>query len=147
MTVWLSPLPYFPASELACRCCGVIQLDLEFAAMLPMLRAVWGKSLTPNSVCRCPAHNKREGGHPNSLHMTVNEKWKTAGTMAADIRWRSWSTKDKLQFARLAHSMGFRVGLHDGFCHIDLGRKLGLSPRPFVYGTWAAPFSVDEVIT
>jgi hypothetical protein len=146
MSAWTSALPFFPARELACRHCGVIKLDLDFAAMLPTLRLTWDKPLTPTSVCRCPAHNKSVGGHPNSLHMTENAKWKTSGTMAADIWWSKWHTEEKLRFARHAHKMGFRVGLHDTFCHIDLGRKLEISPRPFVYGSWSKPFTVEDVI-
>lgn len=147
MTVWLTPVPYFSAKELACHCCGVIQMDMRFAAMLPALRARWDKPLQLNSVCRCPAHNTREKGHPDSLHLIRNDKWKTYGTMAADVRWRSWETEEKLRFARLAHEMGFRVGLHDGFCHVDLGRTLGISPKPFLYGTaWSNPFNPEDVL-
>jgi hypothetical protein len=146
MSAWTSALPFFPARELACRHCGVIKLDTDFAAMLTALRSTWGSPLMPTSVCRCHAHNKSVGGHPNSLHLTENAKWKTFGTMAADIRWSKWDTEEKLRFARHAHKMGFRVGLHDIFCHIDLGRKLGINPRPFVYGAWANEFTADEVI-
>ena len=146
MSAWTEALPYFPKHELACKCCGVIKLDLEFAAMLPALRAAWGKSLTPASVCRCPAHNSKVGGHQTSFHLTENPKWKTAGTMAADIAWRDWPTTEKLRFARIAHAFGLRVGLHDGFCHLDGGRKLGVSPRPFLYGDWSGAFSPDEVL-
>jgi hypothetical protein len=146
VSAWTEALPYFPAHELACKCCGLIKIDLEFAAMLPALRAAWGKSLTPTSVCRCPKHNVNVGGHPTSLHLTENPKWKTAGTMAADIAWRSWPTPEKLRFARIAHALGFRVGLHDGFCHLDGGRKLGVNPRPFLYGEWSGAFKPDEVL-
>jgi hypothetical protein len=141
-----TPIPFFASKELACSCCGVIKLDAHFAASLAYLRSQWNGPLKSNSVCRCPAHNKRVGGHPNSLHLTENEKWKTTGTMAADIDWRGWLKSEKIRFARLAHSIGLRVGLHDGFCHVDLGRTLGLSPRPFVYGTWSNEFSPDEVL-
>lgn len=150
MSVWTSALPYFPAHEIACKCCGVIKMDRAFAAMLPALREAWAKPLTPTSVCRCPAWNticnNGKPGHPDSLHLTENLKWKTAGTMAADIAWRLWPTAEKLRFARLAHSLGFRVGLHDGFCHIDGGRKLGINPRPFLYGEWSGAFTPDEVL-
>ena len=143
--VWTSALPFFTAQELACRHCGVIKLDLDFAAQITALRSKWGQPLTPNSCCRCPAHNAAEGGHPNSLHMTENAKHKTDGTMAIDFRWRTWETGEKLRFARLAHSMGFRVGLHDGFCHLDLGVKIGLPHKPFLYGLWSAPFPVEDI--
>lgn len=146
MSVHTTPIPFFSSKELACKCCGVIKMDAHFAATMSYLRSRWNGPLKANSVCRCPAHNARVGGHPTSLHLTENEKWKTAGTMAADIDWRGWLKSEKIRFARLAHSIGLRVGLHDGFCHVDLGRTLGLSPRPFVYGTWSNEFSPDEVL-
>jgi hypothetical protein len=146
MSTWTSTLPYFPAHEIACKCCGVIKIDLEFAAMVPALRAAWGKPLTPTSFCRCPAHNVKVGGHQTSFHLTENPKWKTAGSMAVDIAWRDWPTAEKLRFARIAHTFGLRVGLHDGFCHLDGGRKHGVSPRPFLYGEWSGAFKPDEVL-
>jgi hypothetical protein len=147
MNVWLTNLPYFSAKELSCRCCGLIQLDMEFAAILPALRAKWGKPILLSSVCRCAKHNEREGGHPHSLHLITNPKWKTTGTMAADVAWRNWPSDEKLAFARMAHSMGLRVGLHNGFCHVDLGRRMGISPRPFLYGgSWDGAFEIDEVL-
>jgi len=146
MIAWVSALPFFPENELACRCCGVVKLDIRFAAMLPALRQVWGKPLTPSSVCRCPKHNVRVKGHPTSLHLTENSKWPTTGAAAADIAWRDWPTLDKLQFARMAHKHGFRVGLHDGFCHLDLGRELGINPKPFLYGTWTGVFNPENIL-
>jgi hypothetical protein len=147
MTSWTQPLPYFPLREIACKCCGVIKVDVRFAAMLPALRQAWGRPLTPISLCRCPKHNASiKDAHPTSLHLTQNPKWPTGGAAAVDIAWRDWSMVTKLTFARLAHSRGFRIGLHDGFCHLDLGRELGISPKPFIYGTWSGSFSVEDVL-
>jgi hypothetical protein len=146
MSTWSSPLPYFPASEVACKCCGVISIDLRFAAMLPALRQAWGKPLTPTSLCRCPAHNVKVAGHQTSLHLTKNPKWPTNGAAAVDIAWRDWPTMVKVTFARMAHQHGFRVGLHDGFCHLDLGRELGLPSKPFLYGTWSGAFNPEDIL-
>jgi hypothetical protein len=142
--IWASPLPYFTASELACRCCHTIALNTQFAAALVALRSSWGQSLNPTSVCRCPTHNVSVGGHPNSLHMTTGVHG-ISGTAAADFAWRHWGDTLKREFAQLAYSMGFSVGLHDGFCHVD-GRTLGgLSQGSFVYGNWTG-FSPMEVV-
>jgi hypothetical protein len=146
MKAWTSALPFFTERELGCRHCMEIKLDLDFAAMLPALRLTWDKPLALTSVCRCPIHNKSVGGHPSSLHMTENAKWKTDGCMAADIHWAKWPVAEKLKFARHAHKMGFRVGLHSTFCHIDLGRKLGLSPKPFIYNTWSGEFNPEDIL-
>ena len=145
MTAHTAAIPFFSNKELSCPCCGVIKLDVHFAATLSYLRSKHDSGLVLNSVCRCPSHNAKIGGHPTSLHLTQNEKWQTAGTMAADVAWRNWPTEGKIKFARLAYSLGLRVGLHDGFCHVDLGRKLGISPKPFLYGTWGNAFSPEEI--
>jgi hypothetical protein len=133
-------IDFFPEPELACKGSGTIRLDPRFAEALPKLRKAWNKPLTPNSVCRTPAHNKKVGGHPNSLHLTENPKWPTFGTMACDIRWRDWSLEDQQAFAELALSQGWRVGLHNGFCHLD--RLLDIAPesvKVFLYGTYTGP--------
>lgn len=140
-------IKYFPAHELACKGTGVIKLDPLFAKELPLLRAAWGKPLTPNSVCRTPEHNANERGHPNSLHLTENPKHKTLGTCAADIRWRDWPANVKLQFAKLAWSLGWSVGLHDGFIHVDRREIAGLSQHCFLYGTWTGSFTSRDVMS
>jgi hypothetical protein len=150
--VWLGAIPYFPMRELECPCCGSVMLNREFAAKLPALRVEWGRPLTPNSACRCANHNRSlnggRGGHPNSLHLIKNPKHPLEGSAAIDIQWRHWSTEDKLRFARMAHRHGFSVGLHDGFCHLDLRTVAGLRQLVFLYGgAWASPFTPDEVIT
>ena len=146
MTTWNHALPYFSERELACRCCGTVKLDLRFAAMLPSLRQRWGKPMTVNSACRCPKHNVSVGGHPRSLHLTENSAHPTGGTAAIDIAWRHLNTVEKLQLARLAHELEFRVGLHNGFIHLDMGRLLGMPPKPFLYGEWSAPFDLEDML-
>ncbi len=146
MTVHSAGIPFFSYKELSCPCCGVVQVDQNFAAALSYLRSKAGRALKLNSVCRCTKHNTRIGGHPNSLHLIENPKWKTQGTMAADVAWRNWPTEEKLSFAKLAHGLGLRVGLHDGFCHVDLGRTLDISPRPFLYGEWSNAFKPEDVL-
>ena len=130
-------IQYFSESELACKGTGIIKLDPRFAEALPKLREAFGKPMALNSACRTPEHNDKVGGHPTSLHLTKNPKWPTLGTMACDVSWRCWSEADKECFARLALKMGWRVGLHNGFCHID--RILDISPnheKVFVYGKY-----------
>lgn len=145
---WTSALPYFPEHELACQGTGVIKLDLRFAVALPVLRHEWGRPLTPSSVCRTPEHNTNERGHKHSLHLTENPKWPTDGTMAADIIWSEWDKGMKLAFARLAWRLGWSVGLHNTFCHIDRRADLripGLSKAVFLYGSWSGVFTPDDV--
>jgi len=133
-------IEFFSESELACRGSGTIKMDPRFATALVELRRAWGKALTPNSVCRTPAHNTKVGGHPRSPHLTENPFWPTLGAMAIDVKWRDWPLQDQLDFAQLALSRGWRVGLHNGFCHLD--RLLDVAdrlPKIFLYGTYTGP--------
>jgi hypothetical protein len=82
--------------------------------------------------------------------MTENPKWPTFGAMAADVRWRGWSVAEQLRFARLAYSLGWSVGLHNGFCHVDRRADLKLSNLPqsvFLYGEWDKSFSPSDVMS
>ena len=141
-------IEFFTFDELKCKTTGIVKLDPRFAAALPVLRSAWGKPLTLNSVCRSPAHNAKIGGHPNSFHMTENPNWPTFGTLAADVSWRDWTTADRIAFAKLAWSMGWSIGLHNGFCHVDRRKDLGLSELPqhiFIYGVWSGAFGSAEI--
>ncbi len=145
MTAWTEALPYFSRSELACKGSGVIKLDLRFAAALPALRSAWGEPLTPTSVCRTPEHNESVSGHPRSFHLTDNPVHPTDGCMAADLAWRGWEPQKQLDLARLAWKMGWAIGVHDGFIHIDRRKDIGLSRVVFVYGWWSSPFNQEDI--
>ncbi|MEY4075064.1 MAG: hypothetical protein RJA29_2421 [Pseudomonadota bacterium] len=151
-----TPIRFFTAAELECKGSrvngrpgtGVIRMHPTFATELVRLREACGRPVAPNSVCRTPAHNRAVGGHVRSLHLTDNPHWPTLGCMAMDWPWRSWTKADQLAFARLAWRMGWSVGLHDGFCHIDRRADLGLRELPqavFLYGTWTGRFGPAEV--
>lgn len=142
---WTDAIPYMTRRELACQGTGKIRLDKRFACHFLFLRVTWGEPLYPNSVCRTPDHNASVGGHPRSLHLTKNPVHPTDGTMAADIRWRNWSTERKLQFCRLAWRLGWSIGLHDGFVHIDRRKDCGLEQRSFLYGEWSGSFDTEDV--
>lgn len=163
MSTWTDAIPYFDRHELDCKGTrhlnedgnpipgtGVIELDIRFAVAFPHLRVEWGGPLHPNSVCRTPEHNAQinngKGGHPRSMHLTQNPKHPTSGTMGADVAWRDWSTETKLKFARLAWSLGWSIGLHDGFCHVDRRADVGLNQGVFLYGTWSGEFDPEDVI-
>jgi hypothetical protein len=56
--------------------------------------------------------------------------------MAADVSWRTWDKQERMNFARLAYRQGWSVGLHNGFCHIDRRKDIGLQQAVFVYAEW-----------
>lgn len=146
---WTGALPYFPEHELRCKGTGVILLHPTFAATLPALRVEWGKPLVMTSVCRSPEHNKAVSGHPRSLHLTENPDHPTLGTAAGDISWLLWNREKRLEFAQLAWCLGWSVGLHDTFVHVDRRLDIGLEQRVFTYGNnWSgfAPADVTESV-
>ena len=145
-------IPYFSESELACKGTGIIKLDSRFAEALPKMRELWESvckthdwhpALILNSACRTPEHNKLVGGRPRSLHLTENPHWPTYGTMACDIRWRSWPRQKQLEFCRLALNMGWRVGLNNRFVHIDRGLEVGINTRIFLYGDYIGDLHLE----
>ena len=143
--IWDKRLKHFSEKELKCKGSGIIKIDIRFAEALTILREEWGKPLTPTSVCRSPEHNRKVGGHSRSLHLTENPVHDTWGTMAADIYWGNWKTEDMKSFAKFAYSLGFSVGLHNTFCHIDLRSKAGLNKNVFLYGSWSGKFSPEDI--
>lgn len=81
--------PHFKWTELQCKGdCKECSYALEFggpvanvseAALekLEMVRAHTGP-FSPNSCCRCPIHNRREGGRPRSQHVSTADQAATA---------------------------------------------------------------------
>lgn len=60
---------HFTSEEMACPHCKQSKMQPEFMAKLEQLRVAYGKPITINSGYRCPEHNKKVGGAPNSYHM------------------------------------------------------------------------------
>jgi hypothetical protein len=68
--------------------------------------------------------------------------------MAIDCGWNNWTVEEQLKFAKLAWSMGWAVGLHNSFCHIDRRADLKLPSLPrtvFIYGSWNNRFNAVAV--
>jgi uncharacterized protein YcbK (DUF882 family) len=64
------PAKNFTRSEFACRCgCGADAVDAELLQVLQDLRNHFGKPISIHCGIRCPPHNAREGGKPDSLHL------------------------------------------------------------------------------
>ena len=144
---WEKDLPYFDTNETQCKGSGVVKLDPNFAVHMPYLRHTWGGPLMLNSCCRSPEHNDAVGGHPRSLHLTDNPSHPSQGAMACDVRWASWPQKKQLRFARLAWSLGWSVGLHHSFCHVDRRADIGLDQAVFYYGAWHGGFTHHDVMS
>ena len=58
----------FKVSEFACKHCGENKIDQRVINMCQTIRDYLGVPVRVNSGYRCPAHNKKVGGVPNSNH-------------------------------------------------------------------------------
>ena len=129
------PSEHFSAAELMCHgasqgsCnCGpetannVSPLLLE---KLEALRAMIGGPIEISCAYRCPAHNARVGGVPNSQHVD--------GT-AADVQTPNYdhcNTQEQLKW--YCEQIGFDgIGLYDWGCHVDV-RDNGASPNTYIW--------------
>ena len=98
------------ADELRCKCCGAIDLDLDFLHRLNFARGMAGIPFVIDSGYRCEKHNKKVGGKPNSAHRY--------GT-AADIRCET--SRERYTMLKALFAAGFnRIGIGKTFLHVDL---------------------------
>ncbi len=101
----------FTPAEIACPCCGAIQVDEEALDKLQETRQRVGKPLRVNSAYRSAAHNKAVGGSPTSQHLHGR---------AFDVALSVGVTREAL--TRLAKAAGFTgIGQYDSFVHLDTG--------------------------
>ncbi|WP_207637552.1 D-Ala-D-Ala carboxypeptidase family metallohydrolase [Desulfotruncus alcoholivorax] len=102
--------PHFKEQEFACRCCGLVRVNLYLVDMLEQLRErLGGRPVVITSGYRCPEHNRIVGGAKQSQHLLGN---------AVDIE------VDGLvpgEVATAAGQVGFLgVGLYPTFAHVDV---------------------------
>jgi len=107
-------IKYFTVEEIACPCCGLMNIHPMSIKKLDLLRDSIGHSLFINSACRCVIHNADVGGEEDSSHICNVEKY----SHAFDIRINS--DADRFQILRKALSIGFhRIGIYENFLHVD----------------------------
>ena len=102
---------HFRRYEFECRCtCKADHIQPVFIAHLEDARRKYGHPMQITSGVRCPEHNAKVGGLPDSAHLTG---W------AADIGCTTSYSRYKLINALLA--AGFkRIGVAKSFIHADL---------------------------
>ena len=59
---------HFSRQELACRCCGRLQIEKRLIGAPEDLRSRAGVRIVIHAGYRCPAHNLEVGGVPDSEH-------------------------------------------------------------------------------
>jgi uncharacterized protein YcbK (DUF882 family) len=114
---------HFTKAELACKCCGVAQMDEGFMRALEVLRMEYGNPLSIVSGYRCPKHN-------TAVSFTGENGPHTTG-MAVDIGIQG---SEAYELIAIAIRLGFRgFGLKQKgtgrFVHLDLCRGPEY-PRP-----------------
>lgn len=99
--------PHFGPREIACRCCGELEIWPEALDALERLRAALGAPLILTSAHRCALHNARVGGAPLSLHKRL----------AFDVALMGHDRARLVAAARAAGFTGFGFGR--SFLHLD----------------------------
>jgi len=106
---------FFHTDEFKCKCgCGIVNLDTDFLNWLTAARRIADVPFIINSGCRCPAHNKAEGGTESSAHITTD----VIRARGADIEAKTVEVVIAILFG------AFTVGIHGialgvGFVHLD----------------------------
>jgi len=104
---------HFSRKELACRCCGRLQISKRLIDALEDLRNRTGFPIVVHAGYRCPAHNLEVGGVPNSQH--------TLG-LAADIHVAGLTLQ--AMYALASQVLAFAdggIGAYDSnFLHVDV---------------------------
>jgi uncharacterized protein YcbK (DUF882 family) len=108
---------YFSAHELRCRCnrpeCDAEPVSVELLMKANMLRALYGKPLSPSSARRCRYHNDNmiPKGAPNSQHVKGK---------AMDLTMHDEREQEKL--LELAEKVGFGgIFRYNWGIHVDVG--------------------------
>jgi len=105
----------FAWQEIACKCgCNAAYVQQDALNKLQSLRDLLGKPIILNSACRCPIHNARVGGAPQSQHRATENNPSTA----FDI---SLHDQDKEAIIYAAKAVGFKgLGItYNSFVHVD----------------------------
>ena len=105
--------PHFSKREMACHCCGNLQIEDRLLNALETLRNLAGAPVIVNDAYRCPKHNEEVGGVADSEH--------TRG-IAADVRIPGMSLQQMYQLAlQVPEFAAGGIGAYDGgFLHVDV---------------------------
>ena len=104
----------FSRSEFTCKCgCGICRVDEPFILRLQLVRNQAGFAFTVNSGCRCPEHNKDEGGKPESDHLTTQE----ISCEGVDIKIENSIRRFRIIEAAIDAKFR-RIGIYPSFIHL-----------------------------
>jgi uncharacterized protein YcbK (DUF882 family) len=104
---------HFYRHEFVCHCCGSFQLDPKLLEALEALRTLAAVPVVVLCGYRCPEHNRRVGGRPNSQHLHGK---------AADIRIATLGLQSMYELTlRIPRFAAGGIGVYDrDFLHVDV---------------------------
>lgn len=114
----------FSDDEIRSKGNGEIRLATGFAEHLAELRLAFAEPMSVTSFCRDPDHNKREGGHKSSAHLTHNPRWRDDngephGTFGLDVALRDSGYLARLCYAAYRLEWCVGVNFRKRFVHLD----------------------------
>ena len=106
----------FSKREFACKCgdcqCDGSGMSKDFVNRLQRTRDRYGKPISVNSGVRCTAHNKDEGGKPDSEHLDGE-----GGDIGAK------TSRERYELLPLLMKEFNRIGISkDGFFHLGISK-------------------------
>jgi len=107
-------MSFFTKKELACPCCGQLNIKDNFLKKLNNARYMAGVAFIINSGCRCEKHNEIVGGSKTSSHLSSDIK----ESCAVDIS----VTDSRTRYIIIKYLIraGFnRIGVANSFIHVD----------------------------
>lgn len=106
----------FSAWEFACQCgCGTGTISPVLINRLQFIRDGLGRSINIRSGIRCPDHNAKVGGSPDSEHIPDPVTGLTEG---ADLGYSGSQERHRLTLA--THLNFRRVGIAETFFHVGV---------------------------
>jgi len=102
---------YFTSKELACNCCGLMNINPDFLDLLNMTRGFYGDKMIINSGCRCEKHNTHVGS--TSMNHVLGR--------AVDVKCDSSIERWKIVCASMKAGMP-GIGIKRDFIHLDTNR-------------------------
>lgn len=109
----------FSSDEMRCKCgCGICNVSDKFMRKLQLARSIAGIAFTISSGCRCPKHNKSEGGKETSDHLM------TATIQCEGVDIQCLNSVSRLKIFIAATTAGFtRIGIAKSFVHLGMKKN------------------------
>jgi hypothetical protein len=109
--------------EVQCKCgCGISNMHSSTMWKFQKARDYAGRPIYGNSWCRCPDHNEKVGGKPDSSHIVTEEKPARAGdvTFVNPKKPRPMTGGELYLLQKALQEAGFRrLGISEWFIHAD----------------------------